>query len=308
MPDLRVLPTFYFNMKILFPLFLGVALSFGEQVSTETVKLEYKYESGKSYRYYQEMDMTMEMASPLGEGKMKMNTDMGMGYVFTALDHKKGVKVEMVCEELKMKSGMGSMAVIDFDSNKEAVDGDSFAPMFQPVLDMKPYAIYDAKGKPIEVGGLDDLGAAEQAGMDPSTFEQMFEAAYDMMPKEPVAVGESWTNSHEMPMGKMGDPIMLVIDYKLEDMEELDGHKVAKVSYKLSVDKAEKGESDSPLAADIKKYEGVYWHDLKENVTRKALLEMDMVVGVPEGVEVKESGMGEIPVSMKTEQLLKEIK
>lgn len=288
-------------------MFLMVLSAFSEQAVNEKVTLKYKFQPGKSYVYTQEMDGEMEMKSPFGEGKMKIVSDVGMDFTYVAEEHAKGVKATMTVDNMRMKSGAEGM-MMEYDSSKESEEGDPLATAFAPVLEMECYTIFDKDGKPLEFGGIEDMAGAEQMGMDSEMFEQMFNSSYEMLPKDPVAVGDTWTAEQEIPMGKMGPPLKMNLQSKLEAIEELDGHKVAVISYVADMDMKMEPEEGAPVSIDTKSMSGKYWHDLEENVTRKTTMEMEMVIGVPAGVEVKENGMGEMPYNMVVTQTLVEIK
>ena len=283
--------------------------AFGEQQVTDKVRLKSLFQPGKSYVYSQKIDGVMEMKNPLAEGNMKISQDMGVDYTCIAKEHEKGVKVEMSIDKMTMKSGSDAIAMIDFDSSKEASEGDPFASAFQPVLDMECFMIYDKEGNPLEFGGLGEMPGAEQMGMDSQMFEQMLSSSHDLMPENPVAVGDSWESEQEVPMGKMAPSLKLAINSKLESVEELDGHKVAKVSYVADMNANKDSEDgDASLSIKTKTFKGTYWHDLEENITRKSEVTMEIVIGVPKGVDVKKNGLGEMPYKMDLVVDLVEIK
>jgi len=298
-------------MKKALPYLFTVLSVFAEAPVQEKIKLEYKFEPGKSYLYAQSMEIDMEMNNPMTQEKMKMETEMDQDFTFTAGDHEKGVKVDMTFDKFAMKTGSNGVAMMEFDSTAEGNEGNPMAKMFEPLLNMNCYTIYDNTGKPLEFGGLENMAGLEQMGMDPEQFEKTFSQAYEMMPKEPVAVGDTWEQTQEIPMGKMGGDMKIAIVNKLEAIEELDGHKVAKISYTADLDMtASLGEEnkESPISIKTNKFEGTYWHDLELNMTRKSTLSSSMVLGAPEGAEVGENGMGEIPYDMEMVQTLKEVK
>lgn len=231
------------------------------------------------------------------------------GMSYHSEKHEKGVKVTMGVDEMRMKQGMGEMIMMDFDSNNENEGNNPIAGALKPVLEAEFFAILDEDGKLLEFGGgEEEAGQADALGLGEENFKQVFQSSQQMMPTAPVVVGESWKAHQEFPMGQLGESVTITLECKLEGMEELDGRKVAKISFK-HIETKEEEETDAPLTLKIEKYEGLLWHDPVEFVSWKSEASIKLLMSVPGGEgAIQENGLGEIPYSMDVVTTLKEVK
>lgn len=297
-----------YTMKQLSILLLSALGLFAEQPTEQTFDLKLQFEPGKTYVWKQDMEMKMEMKSPLGEGTMKMDTEMGMDYVMVAKKDEKGVRVEMGVDSMSMISSMDGNPVMNYNSEDEGNDSNPIAQAMAPLLDMEFTAIYDEDGKVVEVEAPESTPVMAQMGVDTDQFSQMFEQASEMYPDTPVKIGESWEYTQVMPMGALApEPLELTCKCTLEGIEELDGQKCAKITFTTPIDTEQKFELES-FSLAIENLEGVYWHDLALNMTRKTEMTTKMVMGATEGSEIAENGIGEMPYEMVVTQTLKEVK
>ncbi len=290
--------------------FLSAIYLFAEAPNPEKVELKFGFEPGKTYVYEQDMKVNMKMNNPMTQEKMAMETDLEQDFTFTAIEHEKGVKVNMAYDKFSMKTGSNGVTMMEFDSTAEANEENPMAKMFEPILNLTCFTIFDSEGKPLEFGGVDESPALEQMGIDAKQFEKTFTQGYEMLPKEAVSIGDTWKLSQDIPLGKMAGDVKVALVNTFEGIEELEGHKVARISYSGNVDVSLVNEenNDAPFAFKTKSYEGVYWHDMELNVIRKSTLNASIVISAPEGADVTANGMGEIPYDMEMEQTLKEVR
>ena len=256
----------------------------------EEVELKAKFEPGKTQVYEQKMNMTSNM---MGQA---MNMTMTMGLLNSAKAHDEGTAVTMDFDSLAMKMEMGGQVVMDIDTkNEETLQGPAGA-QFKSITDVSATGIFkDGKFvKVIDTKGLD--GAAAQM-FDQATLEQSIKGSTDFLPTTPVKVGDTWQATSVMPMKDLGGELTTAIDAKLDEIKEVDGKKMAIISFTGKVSSPE----GAPMTVEAKKFVGTIDFDVADGVTKKMTNDIDMAITAPGAPE-------KIEMQMKTAMELIEIK
>ena len=193
------------------PLTLLLAAS---AVAQEKHLLRFKFvpDTVVHYSMSQEMDMSINM------GAQDMSTKMNMQMFMTT--KVKGVKddaADLEQEITRVKAVMNNpMMNVNFDSDDE----DSDPGMLEGMADMvgtKTTMRLSSAGKMLDFAMSEELAEeAEQAGMD---LKQMMSQSVTSLPEQPVAIGETWTNTMKMPMGQMGE-LDMQIENKLVAVDD----------------------------------------------------------------------------------------
>jgi hypothetical protein len=233
--------------------------------------LRLKFVPGHVSHSLQSQDMSMEMA--MGEQKMKTTMSVQMWTEAKIADVKDGTaSIEHKYTRTKARSdgGMGSMKV-DYDSDVPgAKAGPQFA-AFGKLVGQKVTTRVDASSKVHGVDVPEDLDIdLERAGLN---LKQEFERTFTAFPKDPIAVGESWTTETEMAMGQMGTMKGKVTN-KLVDVKG----DVATIEQKIEMDTAS-AKLPQGMKLDITKAEGTSKIDLRTGLPVESRMDMDMKMG-----------------------------
>ncbi len=208
------------------------------QPGPEAILLSYSLEPGATFTYLVDLDQEIVMTSE-GDGGVAGNEEMP-GAMSIQLDGSTTF-TQTVAEgpepgtyEITIKGEFTDLNV------EGTVDGEEVAPGDIPdVAEMPPIdltIVVDEQGNSIpqsnqmgevfgnEVGGLGALGGLE--GFGPGS--DIGRLVGPPLPDEPVTVGDSWSESIEVPMmmGMEGDPVTTVVSSEVVGTESVEGREV----------------------------------------------------------------------------------
>jgi hypothetical protein len=286
-------------MKLSQPaIFLGIlSLALSNLSFAEGVKFQLKFEPGKSYHTQTSMEQSAEMV--MAGQKVNSQVEMNLSSVQKATAVEKGIEVKQSVVSVKMDMNAGGMQM-NFDS--ENPEG-PFAAMFQPMLDAKSTAIYSLEGKIIEVD-VPAVPGMENLGMGQEELEQSVREVADLMPNRMIEVGEGWKSESQLSMGGMTEkPVKINYEINFEGMVERDGHEVAKVNIEGVI---QDGDDNVKVTSNL--LEGVMYFDPAIGQPREMTMTMDLEIGLPEGAAVAAGATGKMPMKVKTNSRLLEVK
>ncbi|MDP0492382.1 MAG: hypothetical protein Q7Q71_15145 [Verrucomicrobiota bacterium JB023] len=279
--------------------FFGLAfpISAQEAGQDQAVSLKLNYVPGNSY--VTETVMTQEMTMAMGGQEIESNVSMTMVKTATASAVDEGVKVSESTDRMIMKVDTGGMQ-LDFDS--ENPEG-PMAGVLAPMLESKTHIVYDADGGIVSVEVPEIPGGAAM-GMDQESLEIAAKEMAEMMPGKPVKPGEKWISKSQLPLGQLTEePVAIKYEMVFVGMKEIDGRQLAQISIDGSIQGG-----DENLKLTSKSISGEMYFDSAVGQVRTMTMDVDMEIGLPEGVPVQEGGAGVIPMKSHIETTLKEIK
>jgi len=256
-------------------------------VCAEGVKFQLKFEPEKSYftktTVEQSADMMMGGKDVKSAVKMEMTTEQ------KAAAAAEGVEVKQSMSALKMSMDVGGMAM-SFDS--ENPEG-ALAGMFKPLLDAESTTLYSNEGEILKIE-TPAVAGMENLGMGKDELEQSIRELSNMMPNRVIQVGESWTSKSQLSMGGITkDPVEVVYTLNFESLEEREGVEVAKVQIKGKIE-----DGDDNIQVTSKKLEGVMYFDGELGQPREWTVEMNLKIGLPEGVPVAGGAKGDMEMDV----------
>ena len=230
--------------------------------------LRLKFVPGHVVHTLQTQDMTMNMAM----GEQKMNTTMAMQMWCEAktIEVKDGVAVmEQTYRRMKAKADGPGMKV-DYDSDVEGSKAGMLAGASK-LVGQKVTVKVDEGSNLKDVSVPEDLvDELERAGVN---LRESFEQSFTSFPKDPIAIGETWTTTREMAMGQMGK-MKTKVTNKLVDVKD----NVATIEQKMELDEA--GSELMPgMKVTLTKAEGLAKVDLRNGIPVDMKTEMQMKMG-----------------------------
>ena len=281
---------------------LGVFVFFSGAASG--VELRLKWEEGKRYSFVEETSMSMTMA--MGGAEMAMQSEISQKMHYDVAAHESGKEVAMAFDAMKMTMKMNGQEMMAMDS--EEGGGGPMAETLKPLLNLKASIIYDAKGQVLEVKGLEDLEGMDQLGMGKEELDQMARQASMLLPGKDVAPGDTWSAELSMPLGELSKtPATMVFEAKFDGMTEKEGRKLAKISLSGSIKAPAAGEEAPPVVMKSKKIEGTMLFDVELGQPVETKMDMELEMGLPEGVPVEEGAPGTMPMKIQSIQKLKSV-
>lgn len=201
----------------LFIVLLSVAAIGMNAHGQEKYSLTYKFEKGKSYSY--KTDMNLESVNEINGNEMKVTFNGYFTGVYTveSVAPNGDISCLYTLTDMKMHTvGMGADTTITLPA--EARDTTRI--------------FYAGNGKLISSDPLDTAASKKKTGM----FSNLSNSKLFELPKTPVAIGETWTDSRT-DTTDMGSGQMITItktDYTLVGKEEVNGHQCLRFDYKGS--------------------------------------------------------------------------
>lgn len=183
------------------PAVLSLAFVLAPLAAQEKHSLRYTFKPGHVCWIEQTMDMTQEMT--VGENQMKMTQLTTTWLETTTGEVKDGVaSVEQRYARIKGASeAMGQKSDYDSDVPGSKASGPlaGVAKMVGKTTKMR----VDTTGKVLDVAAdQETTKALEQMG---SSLKEGTEMSVLVLPKDPIAVGETWTHEQRYPMGPAGE-------------------------------------------------------------------------------------------------------
>src|SRR5262245_23621041 len=196
-------------------------------LAQEKTTLRLKFVPGHVSRAQQSQDLTMSMA--MGEQKMNTSLSLEMWTEMKVADVKDGTaSIDHKYTRAKARSDSPGSKV-DYDSDVPGSKAGAQFAAFGKLVGQTVTTRVDATCKLQEVKVPEDLDMdLERVGMD---LKQQFEQMFTAFPKDPIAVGDSWTTESEMKMGQMGMMKSKVVNKLVELKDD-----VATIEQKIEMD------------------------------------------------------------------------
>ena len=230
--------------------------------------LRLKFVPGQVVHTMQTQDMAMNMA--MGEQKMNTTMTMQMWSEAKIIEVKDGVAVmEQTYRRMKAKADGPGMKV-DYDSDVEGSKAGVLAGASK-LVGQKVTVKVDEGSNLKDVAVPDDLvDELERAGVN---LRESFEQTFTSFPKDPIAIGGTWTTTREMAMGQMGK-MKTKVTNKLVDVKD----NAATIEQKMEMDEA--GSELTPgMKVTLTKAEGLAKVDLRNGFPVDMKMEMQMKMG-----------------------------
>jgi len=260
--------------------------------------LRLKWGRGKRYGFEHTTTSAATMVVP-GQGEMKSSTDMVQELRHEVSEHEKGAKVTNEITRIRMKTAVGGMQVMEYDSADPAKSGGPMGPMLKPLTEMEFVSIYSRAGRLLEIKGLEDFQGARQFGLGKEQLELMAKQTALLLPEKEVNPGDTWEAEMELPLGPLSeDPAVLKMRLKLAGVKEKGGRKVAEVSMTGDLDMNIKQKGEAVLSLKATRIEGAMDFDLELGQPVRTETTLDFEVRLPAGMNKQEGAPGKLP--MKT--------
>jgi hypothetical protein len=144
--------------------------------------------------------------------------------------------------------------------------------------------------------------------MGKEELDQMARQSSLLLPGKDVAPGATWNAEMSMPLGELSkEPAIMVFEVKVEGMTEKDGRKLAKLSMDGKIKMPAEGEEAPPVVMTAKKIEGTMLFDVALGQPVETKMDMELEIGLPEGVPVEEGAPGTMPMKIQSTQKLKSV-
>ncbi len=202
-----------------------------EASSPDALPLSYALEAGATFEYEVGIDQQIEMsatgeASAIGDEEIPGNASINLVGT-TIFTHSVAEGPDPDTYEITIKGDFTDLQITG------TIDGEPIdqaeLPDFAEMEAIDVTVVVDEQGNIItdddmfgdalggDLGGFGDLGAP---GMDPGRF------VGPPFADRPVTVGDSWSETIEIPMFMSGEPIVTQIDNEVTASETIDGHEV----------------------------------------------------------------------------------
>ena len=194
------------NLQRALPLALALAAPvFAQDQDKKKHLLRFDFKAGTVTEQVLTQDMTMSMQMGAEAQVTKMTMSMFNRFTVKAAD---GGKASIEQKVTRVKAVMDNpMMQIDYDSAKEGSDPGMLQGLEEVVGQSVNMKLSDS-------GEASDLQVPDGAGSGGPNIEEMVKQVVVSLPKEPVAIGDSWTVDQSMVMGQMGDT-KAKVTYKL---------------------------------------------------------------------------------------------
>ena len=222
--------------------------------------LRLKFVPGRVVHTMQKQDMSGDM----GGGK-QMNQAISMWTEAKIADVKDGVAViEQTYRRMKATSNTPK---VDYDSDVEGSKPGMLGPATKLVGEKITMKL-DESSNLKDVAVPEDLAdGLERAGMN---LKENFEHTVTAFPKDPIAIGETWTTSRQITMGQMGT-MKTTVTNKLIDVKD----DVVTIEQKVVMDEA--GSKLTPgMKVELTKAEGLAKIDLRTGLPIDMTSDMQM--------------------------------
>ncbi|MGA2407224.1 MAG: hypothetical protein ABSF81_10815 [Bacteroidales bacterium] len=214
---------YLFTSAIFFTLFTGSTVYSQKKSDVSlpagSVKLEYNYPAGKSFKYLSDTKIVQNM--DVNGQSMLVNIAMLLGCEVKSAG-KQG-------ENLNLEIKIDSMA-----QNIESPQGSAGG----PINDVKGKVfnlIISPSGKTIDLSGASKIAYTVE-GSGESTMAQSFLNYFPALPKDPVKTGDSWITNDTIQSKTQSMSMWMPVESnnKFEGIEKIDGIDCAKISATLS--------------------------------------------------------------------------
>ena len=198
------------NLQRALPLALVLAApAFAQDQDKPKHLLRFKFKAGTVAEQVLTQDMTMTMQMGVEDMVTKMSMSMFNKFTVKSVE---GDAASIEQETTRVKAVMDNpMMQVDYDSAVEGSDPGMLEGLDELVGQKVSMKLSDS-GKTSDVKMPDAVQGAAGAGAP--DMEAMMQQVVTALPKEPVAIGETWTVDQDMAMGQMGET-PTKITYKL---------------------------------------------------------------------------------------------
>lgn len=222
----------------------SLTLAFGlaaASLSAEPVLLEVEYETGKRYvqENAQDMDVTLNV---LGQS-LGTSTRMTQRMAIAVSPRDEGGKVITITYDgIKMESSaMGQR--MSYDSDNPDDSGSPLAGALGGLMSEETVIEMDEAGEVVAFRAPG--GVAEELVNEEQILQMIGAGMAGGLPSEPVSPGHTWTHKQSTELPQMGS-MNTEIEFTFEEVTEVDGRQLAKISYTGTVTGGE-APADSPL-------------------------------------------------------------
>ena len=248
------------------------APAFAQEDAPKKYDLRFNFKQGAVAKQVMTQDMTMTMNMGAEDMVTKMNMSMFQTYTVKAV---KGDKAEIEQKVTRVKALMDNpMAQIDYDSAKEGSDPDMLEGLADMVGQTFTLTLSD-RGEVTDMKVPEEMAA--EAGVD---VDQMTSQIFNQMPKEPVAIGETWKVKQKMPVGQMGDSDTEVT-YKLVSVN--DDEIVLEQKMEMDLDAME---MPGGMSVESAKASGKVTIDRRTGLPKVMNMDMTMLMDGPMAMEM----------------------
>lgn len=231
----------------------------------QSVTLKPKFEKGRELYFERTNDITQKMESPQGPMEFKIKSIEGVMQKVDAAEAS-GTKLTLTFARLATDSDVPGVGG-SFDSDRRSEDeSDELAIIYEPMLGQSVKLEIDAKGKVAKLEGMKAIveRMEKEAGGN-QMFEQIArrmtddeyrkswgDSRYVLYPHKEVKVGDTWTNEISSKDPFFGQT-RSTYDCKVESVGEVDGRKVAVVSYTSKMTQVDpNAPSENPMIKSTK--------------------------------------------------------
>jgi hypothetical protein len=274
--------------------------------------LVWKWQKGDVARYLMTQSMDMEIeAGPAGAATTSMQQEILMDWDVQEVSEDGVAKVEQRVERIVMQNKAGAGQAFKYDSDSEdppAGMAALVAPAFDAMVAHPFQMLMRPSGEIVEVTLSDELSKALDnlpgGAVSGEMVKQMSKQASLKFPNEPLAVGDKWTSTAEVPSPAIGKMIVHTT-YTYDGSREVDGKTYEAFTPAITMELAEKS-GPTAIDFDTKESTGEILFDReKGRVYRSRVLqtidirvkmgENEIVNTMKQAVELRELGKDETP-------------
>ena len=232
----------------------------------EKVKLEWKWKKGETLRY----EMTQSSTTPTGAGEMKQEQLFGMTMAVEEVGGDGAGSLKVTYDRVKIL--MSGMMETDYDSDRDKEPPtEGTGKLMSGFLGESVTMKMSTRGEVLEVKGFDALiekvakSAPEGQGdmmqqmmkqaYSDENMASMMQQGYTVLPKDPVAVGDSWESQGTFPMPMMGK---MKVTTKCTLKEIRDGGKEAVIAQANKIEVDPEAENPMQGVLEVKDAAGTY--------------------------------------------------
>ena len=251
----------------------------------ESVRIEQKWQEGKTYHNRQNVNMLIDM------GAVKTGNVMTMDTIGKSTAHEKGVGVATSVRNLKSTVTVqlaegGGGEQMTYDSNNRENNNADLAKEMDQVLKMSYTAVYDKTGKFVMVEDI-PKGLENVQGMDKKSLESNLRQQSVLLPNKEVKVGDTWVAKVSSPLQGMNKDLIMTFNVKLVKVEEVNGRKIAKLAYTGKSEKTEVVENGQNMTIEATDIIGSMDFDVNMGQVYKSDMGMKVTVKPQAGAAVQ---------------------
>ena len=207
-----------------------------------------------------DMDMTIDMSGAKMPMQQKQTQYMAIDAAAKNADGTQKIVMELTRVVLDQKMSMANLKYdsADPDSDKSPMKAAGV------IVGLKITTLFDKDGKPTKVEGMDEffdkllnnpeypkpIAEMMKKKISNESMTKMMDFARDAMPKEPVAVGETWKTEGTSTLPILGEA-KTNLENTLETVKTENGRKIAVIATKLLIQSDEPNEMEPVPGAKV---------------------------------------------------------